>query len=298
MSRTKPKHHELPRIYLLGFCKDRSYGNPSLWTFERGHPFNPGTKCGNNPRSLSIGKTALRKDGYRVVEHDGRTHYEYEGKLQREEHKIDLILSKIRHCESIDHNEKGLFSSYIWLTYRRLTHHDKVLSDLLDKELEKPGQPSIVLQLAYAGRFAEAKRLLAYYDFLKSKRGREKLFREYMMKEYELLTPELNRMKWSFLVSPPSCHFITSDNPIIFDKNSGLHRSPLLFPIGHSILLVANHTPGIDLSYDQANQTEVLKINALIASNAINQVYSSTPDKWIYDGLENGFTIFPEGMST
>jgi hypothetical protein len=43
----KPKHHELPELYLKGFCEP---GTSFVWVFEKGKPFSPGLKRGkNNP---------------------------------------------------------------------------------------------------------------------------------------------------------------------------------------------------------------------------------------------------------
>src|SRR5690349_5080229 len=61
MNNPKRNHHVTPRVYLKGFTTGG--GEPFLWVYTRGLPFNPGDMNSNNPRKRSITTAGVERDG-------------------------------------------------------------------------------------------------------------------------------------------------------------------------------------------------------------------------------------------
>ncbi|MCL4552499.1 MAG: DUF4238 domain-containing protein [Candidatus Marsarchaeota archaeon] len=94
-SGSKHAHHELPVLYLRGFCDpNTSY----LWVYRPERPFHPGAHRKNdNPFRSSLRITAQKKDRYAFVTPDGDRDFEtFENLLQKAETRTEVVLSRIR----------------------------------------------------------------------------------------------------------------------------------------------------------------------------------------------------------
>jgi hypothetical protein len=101
----------------------------------------------------------------------------------------------------------------------------------------------------------------------------------------------LMQRPWRILVASDDRYFVTSDNPVVFDRDVGLRASTLLFPVSRTVLLEVSPFGGVDLEYEPLTALAVRKMNALIIRSALNEVYSPYPDQWIHTGLRDGFTF-------
>jgi len=291
MSKRNHDHHELPQYYLEGFRDPSNAESAFLWIFERGASFNPGKKFGNNPRYRSVSKSALKDDAYVAKEFDGRCHFDYEIKLQQKEHEADTVIRSLRKFEAIDVKGKDTLASYIGLSFRRTSHHNAELLSLVDREVSNSNILHKIQKCTYSGDFLNARKWQQYFDYLHSKDGKIKLVREYMLMNYQNVHAELLNMRWVFVKSNPSNYFVTSDNPVVFDRNVGLRSSFLMFPICSRVSLLADHLPGADLIFRSAYDDEVRKLNSIIILSAKRAIYSPQPDEWIHQSITNGCTF-------
>lgn len=221
----KPKHHELPKLYLKGFCQPRT---SFLWVFEKGKSFAPGLKTRkNNPYRGGINVTALRKDGYAARAADGRVHYEYERKLHDKETFADSVLRKVRNQEPISWAEKETLARYIGLMIKRLSRRDEQARPRMADILAKSEMHGLARELAYAGQFGKARELMDAMEKLESHDGTTGLLRESMLMDFDQVHGAIVGMQWRFLIAASDRYFVTTDNPVVFDttKVSGTHRS-------------------------------------------------------------------------
>lgn len=280
-------HHELPKYYLRGFCEPAT---SFLWVFERDQPYHPGKKRGvNNPHKRGLRKAALRADAYAFKKPNGTLSYEYELKLQQKEKRADLTIRKVRNLETIDKSGKEILTQYIWLTWRRLTSRDDVVLSLIDKHLKQSSLE--VCNLSYLGEFNKARQLQDALDLLHSEERKTEMIRMTMLRDFVKVHSHLMRMRWEFIKVATDHYFVTTDNPVVFDKHAGLRASPLIFPISQAVILVAGQHAGVDLSYREASPLETLKLNAMIIRFAEREVYSPGPDEWVHRGLAEGFSF-------
>ena len=286
-----PDHHELPKYYLRGFCTP-STSTSFLWIFERNRSFLPGKKHGvNNPCQRGIRQTGLRKDAYAVRNPNGKVNYEYERQLQQKERIADAAIDKVRKCEAIETCEKDILAGYIGLTWRRISSHDKLVRPLVEKQVTNPSLLKMVQNLAYSGEFGKAYKLQDALEQVQSEEGKNEISRMIMLLDFNKIHSGMMRMRWEFITATPSCYFITTDNPVVFDCHSGLSTSQLLFPISQTVMLVASHHEGTDLSYRQASLSETRKLNAILIRFAECKVYSPYPDEWIHKNMAEGFAF-------
>jgi hypothetical protein len=280
-----PNNHELPKLYMRGFCKP---GTAFVWVFERNKPFLPGKKRGaNNPYLRGINKVALRPDGYAVRRPDGKTSYEAEGELHDKETQADAAIRKVRAFGTISASEKETLARYTGLTLRRVTSRDEKLSPMLDNLLSASPLRGMGQELAEAGRFGEAWAALDTLDYLKSRDGKNWLLRLSMLQDFDLFHTVIVNMPWNLIKAAPSSYFVTTDNPVVFDKLS----CALVFPLSHNVILHASATLERDLEYRVASPSETRLLNSIIIQSAKREIYSPQGDEWVHRGWVEGFSF-------
>jgi len=285
-----PKNHELPKLYLKGFCEP---GTSFLWVFQKDLPFSRGLKRGkNNPYRGGIHVTALRKDAYGARGEDGRILYQYETKLQQKETLADVVLLKIRNQEPISAAEKEALARYIGLMMRRLSKRDEKLRPQVRENVAKSELHGVARELAYAGKFGRAHELMEALEKLETHDGTTTVLRESMTQEFGDTHAAIVGMRWRFLVAAPDRYFITTDNPVVYDRHQRLKNSPLFLPISSSVMLDVSRFNTNDLVFETASVFDTRKFNAMVMMQAETEIYSSCPDEWIHarwaDGFERG----------
>jgi hypothetical protein len=284
-SNPKRKHHELPELYLRGFC-DGSF----LWIYERGKPYNPGIKKHKfNPYRCGVVEIA-EKDRYARVMPDGTRDFDsYENRLERIEKTADDILRKIRSQSPITSNEKEIFAAYIQNLYKRTKERERKTRGILDETQKGSQLNNIALLFALNGQFGTARK---YYDaqkYLESDDGKKTLILESMVTPYPTLHQTIKSMSWTFCVAAGDSYFVTSSAPVAFDP-VGLFVSPLLFPISKNTALIATHDEGTDLEFRNTSSDETLMINFYTIVNAPS-VYAHKPESWVWEILEHGLAL-------
>lgn len=282
-----PKNHELPKHYLRGFCEP---GTSFLWVFQKGLTFFPGLKRGkNNPYRGGIHVTALREDGYGARGKDGRIHYQYETKLQQKETLADALLVKVRNQEPITLADKQVLARYIGLMMRRLSKRDENLRPQVRENVAKSELHGVARELAYAGKFGRPHELMDALEKLQTDDGMTPILRESMTEDFGPTHDAIVGIPWRFLVAAPNRYFVTTDNPVVYDRHQGLKNSPLFFPISSSVMLDVSRFNPDDLFYENASVLDTRKFNAMVMMQADAEIYSSRPDEWIQASWADGF---------
>src|ERR1700683_2276720 len=264
MATKKRKLHEIPEFYLRGFCEpDSSF----VWVFSRLSFFAPGKKLGsNNPAHRGVGVTALRPDGYRAQTAYYGSAVDYEVELAKIESKANRVIAKLRAFARIDVSEKETLADYIFLMDKRRTKRDEDIRPRLEKEIAKETSElrSFAGRLADYGQFNPARRVLKVREYLQTEAGHTEILRKSMINNVGMVRKGLTAKRWQFIKSAPGSYFVTSDNPVVFDRGFGLRRSPLIFPLAQNLILLADDSTNEDFSYRDASPEETRKHNAAI----------------------------------
>lgn len=283
MGSKSPRHHEIPRFYLEGFCNP---GESFLWRFTRAQDFAPGAnKSRSNPYRSGLKETALRKDGYAVRIPGKSVDYSYELRLQQEERKANQVLSKIRNREPLNVNDKLPLAHYITLMQKRLEYRDQQFRGAVEELVRTFDWDNLQKTLAFYGRFDLALQVPQAQEHFRSNAGITRLLRESMMHPYIDALRELLRMTWTFEVAEEGTYFLTSDNPVIYDEVRGLRESILIFPVTKRVTLIAHRGGEPDMLSRMLPAEMVRQLNTIIVQSARTEVYSSQAEEWIYTTL-------------
>ncbi len=278
---TKPDLHELPRLYLRGFC---AQGSSRLWVYRLGMAFHPGHKpYVHNPVLRGLRQVALRRDRYAARDRAGNLHYEYEKRLQQQEHLADEVLGRVRDLRPIDDAGKVTLARYALLTLRRLTSRDTALRGTMPSTGILSPQAEVARELALRGRFSESKAVLNTVAWYATAMGEVELLRESMLQSLPRVEALLLGRRWQFLIRPYDGFFVTCDRPVVFDSR-GLRYSSLLFPLSSRVMLEAGVSdPTVrDLSYREVDAAELERLNFLVLYHAQREVYSPSPEEWVH----------------
>jgi hypothetical protein len=109
---------------------------------------------------------------------------------------------------------------------------------------------------------------------------------------------EIIGKRWEFIKAAPESYFVTTDNPVVFDRNLGLSVATLIFPLSQDVILVASRREGKDLHYRDTSLSNVQKLNSKIIMCAEQEVYSPHPDEWICRGWTEGFIFSGTGSDS
>jgi hypothetical protein len=288
VSNRMPRHHELPRYYLRGFCEPST---SFVWVFERGGQYAPGVKYGNNPRKLGLRKAGLRPDGYIAWNRDGTPHFKFERALQQQERVADHAIAKAREFQLIDVQDKVLLARYIALIWRRNCTQEADILRIVEAHVAESNLPLVASKFANVGKFCDARGILEEMAWLQSEAGKTELLRETILSAFDLVHGAFMQLKWVFWRAVGNIPFVTCDGPVAYDRAEGLKRSPLLFPISQHVLLVATWSGGEDLVWKDASAVDALHFNEAVISRATRYVYASSADR----GIQRCFRATPPG---
>jgi hypothetical protein len=292
MAKTRFRHHhELPRYYLQAF------GEPFtsfIWVFERGGAYSPGTKYGNNPRKRGLNDAGLRPDGYAAFTRSGKRHFAYEQALQAQEHLADDVIRRARAFETVTTEDKSALARYIALMWRRVSAQDPVMKSMVDRHFDTRSLRMAARKYADAGMFYDARKLGEEAEWYQTDHGNIEMQRDLVLSSFDQFCGVLLGLRWEFYRTREPHYFITTDVPVAYDREVGVRRSPLHFPLSRSVLLVATSSGHADLVWRQADAAAVEAFNRTILSHAANLAYASAPDEWIqraFKGRENNCTV-------
>jgi hypothetical protein len=281
MSKNKPNHHALPRFYLEGFCSS----NPAnhVWVFERNKLFKPALKPKQNkqlnPRPTGLKEAGLHSQGYG----------ENEMFLQQQEQLADATIFKIRKLKQINKEEKEILANYIILTWGRLEEREQERQKIYETIIKKRFYLKEAQILAAFGNFETAQKLIKQHELLNSNAIRVEIIKKrelVVWKSDKTLKLILSR-PWRFITPASGDYFVTTDEPVVWNESVGLFNSPLLFPLGRSVLLYISPDGSSDVTYEIATNDDTRKLNERVIMHARRQVYSPFPDEWIHKILQH-----------
>lgn len=88
-------------------------------------------------------------------------------------------------------------------------------------------------------------------------------------------------MDWVYFKSTPDTEFLTCDNPVVFNKGTGLkdQNAVIIFPLSRKLLLQAMWISNYRGSYVQLADTQIRTMNRYVVRNSLSEVYASKRSK-------------------
>jgi Protein of unknown function (DUF4238) len=290
----KRNHHVTPKLYLKGFVVEKS--ETDIWVYKRGKPYNPGDKrTKNNPYKDTIKNAGVERDFYADPKGDGIHDFEtIENKLELLEKPADPIFEKLRAHQTINKEEKNLFSSYIINMYKRVPASREKVKELLATKSYEPTKeffeqanlPNTPEIRAAAKRKAEE---------LAQQKGIDIQIHNWIAASPDsFLIEALQKMVWTFYTAPAPHAFVTSDNPVFISEQFGLGKniSELSFPISSDVILVASWNRFLKEGFFEAPSQFLKELNRRTINGASQFVYFSQSPEWVLTMLNKDSYVY------
>lgn len=260
--------HYVPVMYLKGWETFQSNKRKQIFVYN-----------GENGTVFKTIKQVASKEDYYTEE--------TEIWLDREiENKTAPILKKIIEEKKWETNEKLQLSLFLLVLWSRVPYFTegilndirklswpRTLSDLhlVRRELNKIGIADEVLEEAFNE------------DRLNTEEHKKKIYSKLLMRNNYRQDLAFAKMHWKLFEAPDGKEFVTSDNPVSFNREIGLgnQESYFHFPINKNLFLEGRYerTPGE--YYEVVEPEKVDELNLNVIKNCDKEVYASINDSGI-----------------
>jgi hypothetical protein len=101
-------------------------------------------------------------------------------------------------------------------------------------------------------------------------------------------------MDWTFFKSTGDTEFLTSDNPVVFNKGTGLkdEKAVIFFPLSRKLCLQAMWISQNRGKFIQLDDSTIRTINRYVVRNADKQVYASYKSRVLKDFVSKWINTF------
>ncbi len=263
------KHHFIPRFYQRGFVPGRGH---KIWVYERGV----------KPRQRSVRSVGMQIDLY-AFERAGKVDFAtVEKELALLEDQASRIIQKLESGGSVTDKERARLSRFVSVMWRRTPKHmDHVNKTSIDfvpdvfaplEQLEDQMSPEVK---------DEVKRLKEKY----SNQAPSLVFAHNILRD-SVFEDVMYSMDWGFFLASQGKSFLTSDDPVMFSKGSGLGSPDAIvaFPLSSRLLLQCMRKSNWGNRFHELEPGQVDYFNLCTVQNAHKQILASQKSEAI-DGI-------------
>jgi Protein of unknown function (DUF4238) len=269
-------HHYIPQFYQRGFIADNT---GLIWVYEKD----------KEPRQISVRKTGMEINLY------GFTNQEKEFDTQIVESELASIdsdgakaIHKLEKGLLLNKDERRNICKFVSVMWRRTLKHKKHAEDMAAGMMEKffEEHNDDWLRQILQERIMSPARVEQLFN--QQKAELEKIREQYIQQVPDFIFPNnalrssifenvLYAMDWAYFKSTPDTEFLTCDDPVAFNKGSGLkdRNAVIIFPLSRKLLLQAMWITNYRNDFHQLRDTDIRTLNRYTVCNAHNQVYAS-----------------------
>lgn len=279
----KIRHHYVPKYYLKGFTQ--SHISEKIWVYEKGKAKNFRTNIRN---------AGVEGHYYTIsLENGKKDSNTLENWLaDRIENPANNVINKIRNLSPITAEEKFMMSVYMYVMSKRVPHHIRRHSGLVEEVCTEIIQGEIPKRLLNTNSKED---VIQVVNNLKNS-GNKNLYLSSISKLSEKIVNAIHRMNWKFLTFEGKRNFIACDNPFTFDEGQGLGnpRAEITFPISSHVVIWAtwsNDNP--DLQYFKTDQPTVDIVNWRTYRVSTKYIYYHASEEWVTKRVNSDDIILP-----
>jgi hypothetical protein len=266
------RQHYVPQFYLRGWVPE---GEGLIWVYTKTQ----------QPRRLSIRKAGQEPDFYAFTDRHGiNDSVSIEKELEKLDTAAAPVIKRIREREPLTDVDRELLSRFISVLWRRVPEHREVvdgsLRDMMPEYFEhlRDELKTLRSEKENAERIErvqqEVNRLeKEYMNKIPAYFFTENLQRPSM---FETL---LVKMDWAFLQAKSDTPFLTSDNPVVYSRGTGLgdlDNGIVLFPLSKDLMFQGMWKSSFRNSYVSIRDSDARRFNRYVVENAYKQVYASS----------------------
>jgi len=237
---------------------------------------------------MSVRNTAMEVDFYAFTKNNEFDNKTVEKGLEKIDNMGARLIHKLERGQTLTERERYKLSGFVSVMWRRTAKHKKEAEqraaatmpefftkhseEWLVNELRKHGVPPGDGKVPFEEQRIRLAKVRSEYiqsvpDFLFPRN----VIRDSMFERV------LYAMDWVFFKCTDDTEFLTSDNPVVFNKGTGLkdRNAVILFPLSRKLLLQAMWISDYRGKFVQLEDTQIRKINQYIVRNTHRQVYAS-----------------------
>lgn len=193
----------------------------------------------------------------------------------------DDAIRRARQFKQLSTSDKDVLARYIALMWRRVSSQEGQLRAAVEKHFDLHALESGARAFARVGKFHDARRLLEEVAWYRSGRGKRQLLLEAIVSSFDNFHAGLMRLKWQLYRAVGESQCVTCDVPVAYNREIGVRRSPLYFPLSSHVIVVATWDGDEDLVWHNATPSEIDEFNAAVILCSNRYVYASSPDERI-----------------
>lgn len=276
MEPTVIQSHYIPQFYQRGFISD---GSGLIWVYSR-H---------GAPKLVSVRKTgmALNLYAFRTKNNqlDATT-------IEQELAKLDSdgasVIYRLQKGQLLTDDERWTLSRFVSVMWRRTTAHKErsevMASEMMGKFFEDHNEQwlyELLIQRLGAGPATEE-------VFEKEKCELARIKEDYHREVPSFIFPNntlrdsmfekvLFSMDWAYFKATTDTEFLTCDDPVVFNKGTGLkdENAVIIFPLSRLLLLQGMWKSTYRNAFVQLRDSDIRTLNRYVVSNASKEVYAS-----------------------
>lgn len=274
------RHHFIPEFYQRGFITD---GTGLIWVYQKG----------TKPKQQSVRKTGMELNFYAFTNKDLSLETQA---VEKELAKLDSdgarVIRALEEGRELTGQEREVLSRFVSVMWRRTPQHKKQAETMavgvMQKFFEERNDEWLYKMLRERlGSDAKAQRL-----FEEQSTELAKIRQAYLEKTPDFLFPSntlrksmfesvLLAMDWGYLRATTDTEFLTCDDPVVFNKGTGLKdtNAVIIFPLSRTLLLQAMWISEYSHGFYQLTDSQIRTFNRYIVQNASKEVYASKSSK-------------------
>lgn len=276
MSHQEFRHHFIPEFYQRGFIAD---GTGLIWVYQKG----------SEPRQKSVRKTAMELNFYAYTKGDRKVEAEA---VERELAKLDSDGARVIHTlednRLLTEQERKILARFVSVMWRRTPKHKKqaemMAADMMEKFFEDRNENWLLKRIRERVQSDEQAQRL----FEEQAPELAKIRDAYLKKVPNFLFPTntlrdsmfesvLLAMDWAYFRATKDTEFLTCDDPVIFNKGTGLKdtNAVIIFPLSRTLLLQAMWISEYRNRFHRLSDVQIRTFNRYVVQNAHKQIYAS-----------------------
>jgi len=268
-------HHYVPQFYQRGFIADNT---KKIWVYEKGIP----------ARHRSVRSTGMQIDLYAIQDSKGNTDFAtVEKELSRLEDSAARLIQRIKRREQVTQDDRRLLCRFVSVMWRRTPKHERRVKEIAKKLMPQVFEPIKQLNLTPTERLE-----LEQAEQQLSENPPSFLFPQHVLLRSEF-EEVMYRMDWGFFEAHNS-EFLTSDDPVMFSKGSGLSSPDAVigFPLSRSLFLQCMWKSAYHNGFEGLPEDKVNYLNGCTIKNAHKSVYASYRSAEIQAAVDNELGIW------
>jgi hypothetical protein len=280
---TGTRQHSIPQFYQRRFIAD---GTGLIWVYQK-HA---------EPRQKSVRNTAMGINFYAYTQNNTVDTESVEAGLAKIDQIGARVMKKLEKGERIGDGERVNLAEFISVMWRRTVQHkseaERKAAQMMPEFFEQHDEAWLVRELTKRGvspgessiPYEQQRLRLADVRTAYLNQVPDFLFPKNIVRS-SMFERVLLAMDWVYFKSTSDTEFLTCDNPVVFNKGTGLKdtNAVIIFPLSRKLLLQAMWISNYRGSFVQLEDTQIRTMNRYVVRNAHRQVYASKRSKVIRD---------------